>query len=42
MSLAKLSVGGKQFNYSRLGRVWIVTSRLGTGISETFFYSVRS
>ncbi len=27
-------------NYSRPGRVWLVTSRLGTGKSETFLYSV--
>jgi hypothetical protein len=27
-------------NYSRLGRVWEVTSRLGTGISKSFFYGV--
>jgi hypothetical protein len=31
----------KYFNYSRPGRVWLVTSRLGTGKSFTFFYSVR-
>ncbi len=29
------------FRYSRRGRVWLVTSRLGTGKSLTFFYSVR-
>jgi hypothetical protein len=28
--------------YSRPGRVWSVTSRLGTGKSVTFFYSVGS
>jgi hypothetical protein len=28
-------------NYYRLGRVWSVTSRLGTGISKSFFYGVR-
>ncbi len=33
MSLNKLS-------YSRPGRVWLVTSRLGTRKSLTFFYSV--
>jgi hypothetical protein len=38
MSLTKLSLAGN--NYSRLGRVWLVTSRLGTGTSRTFFYSV--
>jgi len=27
-------------NYSRPGRVWLVTSRLGTGNRQTFFYSV--
>jgi hypothetical protein len=27
-------------NYSRPGRVWSVTSRLGTGKWQTFFYSV--
>jgi hypothetical protein len=31
---------GRNFYYSRAGRVWLVTSRLGTGISLTFFYSV--
>jgi hypothetical protein len=30
----------EQFNYSRPGRVWLVTSRLGTGKSINFFYSV--
>jgi hypothetical protein len=30
--------GWEQFNYSRPGRVWLVTSR--TGKSLTFFYSV--
>jgi hypothetical protein len=35
MSLTKLSL-----NYSRPERVWLVTSRLGTGNSLTFFYSV--
>ncbi len=28
-------------NYSRPWRVWLVTSRLGTGISITFFYSAE-
>jgi hypothetical protein len=28
-------------NYSRPGKVWLVTSRLGTGKSITFFYSVK-
>jgi len=40
MSLTKLSLGGNNdayINYSRLGRVWYVTSRLGTGISKSFF-----
>ncbi len=32
--------GREYFNYSRPGRVWLVTSRLGTGKSLTFFYSV--
>jgi hypothetical protein len=32
--------GREKFNYSRQGRVWIVTSRLGTGKSLTFFDSV--
>jgi hypothetical protein len=40
MSLTKLSLGGKKLNYSRPGRVWSVTSRLGTGKRPTFFYSV--
>jgi hypothetical protein len=39
MSLTKLSVAGN--NYSRPGRVRLVTSRLGTGKSLTFFYSVQ-
>jgi hypothetical protein len=37
MSLTKLSLAGKYFNYSRPGRVWSVTSRLGTGNLLTFF-----
>ncbi len=40
MSLTKLSLGGKKLNYSRPGRVWSVTSRLGTGKRLTLFYSV--
>jgi hypothetical protein len=32
--------GGEYFNYSRPRRVWLVTSRLGTGKTLTFFYSV--
>jgi hypothetical protein len=32
----------KKINYSRLGRVWLVTSRLGTGKWQTFFYCVAS
>ncbi len=40
MSLTKLSLGGKKLNYSRPGRVWSVTSRLGTGKRPTLFYSV--
>ncbi len=30
----------KEVNYSRPGRVWLVASRLGTGKSLNFFYSV--
>ncbi len=41
MSLTKLSLGGKKLNYSRPGRVWSVTSRLGTGKRPTLFYSVH-
>jgi hypothetical protein len=40
MPLTKLSLAGIQFNYFRPGRVWLVTSRLGTGKSFTMFYSV--
>jgi hypothetical protein len=40
MSLTKLSLGGKKLNYSRPGRVWSVTSRLGMGKRLTLFYSV--
>ncbi len=32
--------GRELINDSRPGRVWSVTSRLGTGKSATFFYSV--
>ncbi len=39
MSLTKLSLGGKKLNFSRPGRVWSVTSRLGTGKRPTLFYS---
>ena len=39
MSLTKLT-GREKFNYSRPGRVWLLTSRLGMGKSLTFFYSV--
>jgi hypothetical protein len=34
--------GRELLNYSRPGRVWLMTSRLGTGITITFFYSVAS
>jgi hypothetical protein len=40
MSLTKLYLAWKKLNYSRLGRVWSVTSRLGTGKRLTLFYSV--
>ncbi len=42
MSLTKLSPGQELLHYSRPGRVWLVTSRLGTGNSLIFFYSVRA
>ncbi len=42
MSLTKLSLAGKKLNYSCPGRVWSVTSRLGTGKRLTLFYSVSS
>jgi hypothetical protein len=42
MSLTKLSLAGKYFNYSHPGGVWSVTSRLETGKQLTFFYSVCS
>jgi hypothetical protein len=32
-------LGREQLNYSRPGMVWLVTSRLGTGKSLTYFYS---
>jgi hypothetical protein len=32
--------GREYLNYSRPGRVWLVTSRLGMGKWQTFFYSV--
>ncbi len=32
---------GEQLNYSPPWKVWLVTSRLGTGKSLTFFYSVQ-
>jgi hypothetical protein len=32
--------GRELLNYSRPGRVWLVTSRLGTGKTITFYYSV--
>jgi hypothetical protein len=38
MSLTKLR---EELNYSRLERVWLVASQLGTGKSITFFYSVE-
>jgi hypothetical protein len=31
--------GREKFNYSRAGRVWLLTFRLGTGKSLTFFHS---
>ncbi len=47
MSLTKISLAGnnqiiprEQLNFSPPGRVWLVTSRLGTGNSITVFYSV--
>ncbi len=38
MSLTKLR---EELNYSRLERVWLVASQLGTGKSFTSFYSVE-
>ncbi len=40
MSLTKLSLAGINVYSSRPGRVWLVTSRLGTGKTITSFYSV--
>jgi hypothetical protein len=42
MSLTKLSLDGNNlyYIYSRPGTVWSVTSRLGTGKSVTYIYSV--
>ena len=40
MSLTKLSLAGNNKIILAQGEVWLVTSRLGTGISLTFFYSV--
>ncbi len=40
MSPTKLSLGGKKLNCYRPGKVWSVTSRLGTGKRPTLFYSV--
>jgi hypothetical protein len=40
MSLIKLFLGGNNLVFSRLERVWSVTSRLGTGKWLTLFYSV--
>jgi hypothetical protein len=37
MSLTKLSLGGNNKIFSHLGKVWLVTSRLGMGKSVTFF-----
>ncbi len=33
-------LGREKLNYSRPGRVWYVTSRMGSGKLLTFFYSV--
>ncbi len=40
MLLTKVSLAGKN-NYSRPGRAWLVTSRLGTGKTITFFTVYR-
>ncbi len=40
MSLTKPSLAGNNLFYSRPGRGWLVSSRLGTGKTVTFFYSV--
>jgi hypothetical protein len=37
MSLTNLFLYGNKKNYSRPGRVWLVTSRLGTGKWQNFF-----
>ncbi len=37
MSITKFSLAGSKINYSRPGRVWLVTSRLGTWKTKTFF-----
>ncbi len=37
MSLSKLSLGGNNLIFPAQGRVWYVTSRLGMGMSLTFF-----
>jgi hypothetical protein len=39
MSLIKLFLGGNNLFFSRLERVWSVTSRLGTGKQLTLSYS---
>ncbi len=39
MSLTKTLPGQESLNYSRPGRVWLVTSRLRMGMSLTFFNS---
>jgi hypothetical protein len=40
MSLTKLSLAGNNLIFPARERVWLVTPRLGTGKSLTFFYSV--
>jgi hypothetical protein len=40
MPVTKLSLVGK-YNLSQPGRVWLVTSRLGTGKSFTFFTAYK-
>jgi hypothetical protein len=37
----QILLGWEKLNFSRPGRVWLVTSRLGTGKSLNLFYSVR-
>jgi hypothetical protein len=39
MSLSKLYPGLEKLNYSRPGRDWLVTSQLGMGKWQTFFYT---